>query len=130
MHVYLVYMSLLDPASLPRAESPRQRLCREPATWLSAKKLSTKNSLPRATWQALGKDLAEGQKSPRQSLRRRPETSILTSSLPRAVLGGSRQRLFFLKKNLCREPARLALGKGGLCREPSGQTPAKTFYFF
>ena len=93
--------TLLDPPSLPRAESPRQRpknppqrLCREPATCLS-----TKNSLPRATVETLGKDFAEGQKRPRQSPRGRRKTSKLTS-LPRVGQHGSRQRLFnfFLKK--------------------------------
>ena len=71
---------------------------------------------------ALGKDFAEGQKRPRQSLRRCRGTSILTSSLPRAVLAGSRQRFFiFLKKSLCREPGCLALGKG----EPDSQALGK-----
>ena len=68
---------------------------REPSA--KAKKPSAK-ALPRACHVALGKDFAEGQNSPRQSLRRRRETSILTSSLPRAVLAGSRQRFFFFKK--------------------------------
>ena len=129
--------SLLDLLSLPRAGNPRQRpksprqsLRREPAKWLSAKKLSAKNSLSRATWQALGKDFTEGQKRPRQSPQRRRGTSKLTSFLPRARLAGSRQRIFiFFKKSLCREPARLALGKGGLCREPPMQTLGKDFFF-
>jgi len=69
-------------------------LCREPETLGKGPK-------------ALGKDFAEGQKHPRQSPRRRRETSKLTLSLPRAGKAGSRQRLFiFLKKNLCREPSK------------------------
>ena len=69
---------------------------------------------------ALGKYFAEGQKRPRQSLRRRRKTSILTSSLPRAMLAGSRQRFFiFFKKSLCREPDIQALGKAVVLLNPA-----------
>ena len=52
-------------------------------------------------------------------------------TLPRAIQTGSRQRLFcFFKKSLCREPARLALGKEGFAESRLGRLSAKTFYFF
>jgi len=79
-------------------------LCREPGALSKGLKALGKGfakSLPRGSRQrALGKDFAEGQNRPRQNLRRRPGTSMVTSSLPRASLAGSQQRLFiFFKKS-------------------------------
>ena len=88
-------------------------LCREPRGRLSTK------TLPRAR-NALSK--AYGAVEKRQYWRR------LCRELCWQALG--KDFLFFiLKKSLCREPARLALGKGGLCREPSWQALGKAVIF-
>ena len=78
--------TLLDPASLPRAASPRQRpkssrqrLCREPATWLSAKSSRQRSSRQRILCrEPLGRPSA----SSRQRLCRGPETSSAKPTAP------------------------------------------------
>ena len=99
----LLLISLLDPASLPRAESPRQRpksprqrLCREPATWLSAKSSRQRSSRQRI-------------------LCREPRGRLSAKTLPRArnalnkTHGAVEERQCW--RRLCREPCWQALGK-------------------
>ena len=119
------------------AESPSAR---QRATKLSAKTARhslnrQRQSLPRATWQALGKGFAESHVSTRQRLTAVAREALVDGSLPSATTAGSRQRLFiFFKKknslprallagsrqrlficlfgkNICRVPYKLALGK-------------------
>jgi hypothetical protein len=79
--------------------------------------------------------------NPRQRLCREPETPSAKPTAPSrnvnvdVVFAESRagrlsaKTIYFLKKKcLCREPVRLALGKGGLCREPYRQALGKDFF--
>lgn len=59
-----------------------------------------RQSLPRATWQALGKGFAESHVSTRQRLTAVAREALVDGSLPSATMAGARQRLFiFFKKN-------------------------------
>ena len=87
------------------AESPSAR---QRATTLSAKPLPRarsattarhslnrqRQSLPRATWQALGKGFAESHVSTQQRLTAVAREALVDGSLPSATMVGARQKLF------------------------------------
>ena len=123
----IILHTLLDSYSLPRARSPRQR---------------PKSSQQRAIGkEALGKEFfAESHVAgSRQRLCRRPETlSAKPTALSRnvnvdVVFAESRadrlsaKTIYFFKKSLCREPVRLALGKGVFAESHTGRRSAKTY---
>ena len=88
--------ALLDPASLPRAESPRQR--------------------PKSPRQRLYRGPETPSAKPTAPSRNVNIDVVFAES--RAGRLSAKILYFFLKKSLCREPGCLALGKGVLCREP------------
>ena len=129
---------------MPRARSPRQRpkssrqrLCRGPET-PSAKPTAPSRNVNVDVVFAESRDCRLSAKTfyfflKKMSLPRACQAgSRQRRTLPRAIQAGSRQRLFcfFFKKSLCREPTRLALGKGGFAESRPGRLLAKTFYFF